>query len=554
MVSATMGRLSGLLPLLALFGGSVTGAAVDAGLQSRATSFNNPVLWEDYPDVDVFRIGSTFYYSSSTFAYSPGAPVLKSYDLVNWTPITHSVPTLNFGSKYNLTSGTPGAYVKGIWASTLRYRRSNDKFYWYGCVDGKTYIWTSSGTNAGTNNGEVDASKWVWESHPAINTCYYDCGLLIDDDDKMYVSYGNPNIQVAQLSSDGLSQVSTKVVYTPPSGTTIEGSRMYKVNGTYYILVTRPADAEWVLKSTSGPLGPYTQRSLVDRISGPLSNAGFSHQGGMVDTPDGKWYYVAFMDSYPGGRIPVVAPLKWTSDGWPQVVTDSQGHWGTSYPMPVQTTKTVPDGTELDEFKSAPLSAHWEWNHNPDTTKFSFDGGLVLKTATVTGDLYGARNTLTRRIAGPKSSGTFRLDLSKMSDGDRAGAVLFRDTAAYIGVWKQGNSAQIVVVDGLALTQSSWTTASTGKTAATGPTVSNTSDVWFRIEADITPAFGTNTARTTSFSYSVDGGKTFVKLGPAFSMSNTWQYFTGYRFGVFNFATKALGGEVKVKSFQMQHL
>ena len=46
-----------------------------------------------------------------------------------------------------------------------------------------------------------------------IDTCYYDCGMLIDDDDTMYVSYGSTNINVAQLSDDGLSQVSTQVVF-----------------------------------------------------------------------------------------------------------------------------------------------------------------------------------------------------------------------------------------------------------------------------------------------------------------------------------------------------
>lgn len=83
-------------------------------LAERATTFNNPVLWEDYPDLEVIRVGDVFYYTSSTFAFSPGAPVLKSYDLVNWTPVTHSVPTLNFGTKYNLNSATDRAYVKGM--------------------------------------------------------------------------------------------------------------------------------------------------------------------------------------------------------------------------------------------------------------------------------------------------------------------------------------------------------------------------------------------------------------------------------------------------------
>jgi beta-xylosidase len=54
-------------------------------LAPRASTFTNPPLWEDYPDLEVIRVGDAFYYTSSTFAFSPGAPVLKSYDLVNCT-------------------------------------------------------------------------------------------------------------------------------------------------------------------------------------------------------------------------------------------------------------------------------------------------------------------------------------------------------------------------------------------------------------------------------------------------------------------------------------
>ncbi|EOA83411.1 hypothetical protein ACJQWK_00084 [Exserohilum turcicum] len=526
-----------------------------SALMSRATTFNNPILWEDYPDLDVFRVGDVFYYSSSSFAFSPGAPVLKSYDLVNWTPVTHSVPTLNFGSQYNLESSTSRAYVKGIWASSLRYRNSTDKFMWVGCVQstGNTYLWTSDGQGAGKNNGEV--SSWNWQSGGTISgaSCYYDNGIFIDDDDTIYVAYGNTNIQVAQLNKDGTAQVRSQQVYKDPNGLYIEGSRMYKVNGNYYIFVTRPASAEWVLKSKS-PWGPYEAKILVNSISGPLSNAGFSHQGGIVDTKDGKFYYVAFMDSYPGGRIPVAAPLTWSADGWPSVVKDSNGAWGKSYPMPVQTSKTVPPPTGIDSFTGSALGAAWEWNHNPDNTKWSLlggSGGLKLSTATVTSDLYSARNTLTHRILGPKSSGTFRLDISKMANGDRAGAVLFRDTAAYIGVHKTASGSQLVMVNGLAL-NTDWTTKSTGTVAATGPSLgSSVTDLWLQIRADITPAFGTNTARQNTFWYSTDG-KTFIQLGPAFGMANTWQFFTGYRFGAFNFATSQLGGSVTVKSFDMQ--
>jgi len=541
--------LLGLSPLGALSAPSPN-PENDHSLSPRATTFSNPVLWEDYPDLDVFRVGDVFYYSSSTFAYSPGAPVLRSYDLVNWEPVTHSVPTLNFGAKYNLGS-SGSAYVKGIWASSLRYRASNDKFYWMGCVDGKTHISTAPGNGAAQKKGEV--SNWNWTSQTPINTCYYDCGILVDDDDTMYVVYGNTDIQVAQLSADGLKQVKSQSVYKQSD--TIEGARMYKINGTYYILVTRPAHSEYVLKSKS-PWGPYTMKTLVASIKGPLTNAGYAHQGGIVNTQDNKWYYVAFLDSYPGGRIPVLAPLTWTSDGWPQLVTDN-GSWGKTYPMPVQTNKTVASPVGTDEFKGMYLSHEWEWNHNPDSTGWYLaggtDGGLGLRTADMTTDLFAARNTLTHRIIGPKSSGTFRLNISKMKDGDRAGAVLFRDRAAYIGIHKDGDTSTIVMVNSLTLSESNWQTASKGTVAARGPTITGGSEIWLRIQADITPAFGMSQERTTTFSYSTDGTK-FTSLGPAFSMSNSWRYFTGYRFGVFNFATKALGGEVLVKSFTMQRV
>jgi beta-xylosidase len=508
------------------FGASLLAMTTASPVEPRATTYNNPVLWEDYPDLDVFRVGDVYYYSSSTFAFSPGAPVLKSYDLVNWTPVSHSVPTLNFGDKYNLPSSTNRAYVKGIWASTMRYRKSSDTFYWLGCVqsEGKTYIWTSPGSNAAANNGEV--SSWNWTAKGSLPTCYYDAGLFIDDDDTMYVAYGNTKISVAQLNKDGTSQVKTQQVYASPGGESIEGSRMYKKGGFYYIFVTKPADDEWVLKASS-PWGPYERKVLIDSIAGPLTNAGNAHQGGVVDTKDGKWHYMAFMDSYPGGRIPVLAPLTWSSDGWPSVERVNN-EWGKSYPMPVSTSKMVPAPTGLDSFTGTALSHEWEWNHNPDNS-----------------------NTLTHRIIGPKSSGTFRIDISKMGDGDRAGAVLFRDVAGYIGVHKDGSTAKLVMVNNLSL-NTDWTTKSTGSVAATGPTLAaSATDLYLRIQADITPAFGTSTSRTATFSYSTDG-KTFTQLGGAFALTNTWQFFTGYRYGVFNFATKALGGEITAKSFEMK--
>lgn len=523
-------------------------------LEKRATTFNNPILWEDYPDLEVIRVGDVYYYTSSTFAFSPGAPILKSYDLVNWTPVSHSVPVLDFGSQYNLPSSTSRGYVGGIWASSLRYRESTDTFYWLGCIQsaGKSYLYTSSNSGAKANNGEV--TNWNWKATATFNKCYYDNGLLIDDDDTIYVAYGNNDINVAQLNKDGTAEVKSQKVYN--NGQYIEGSRMYKINGYYYIFVTKPSTDEYVLRSKS-PWGPYEQRVLVQGIKGPLSSAGAAHQGGIVGTKDNKWYYIAFLDSYPGGRIPVSAPITWSSDGWPSLVKDSSGGWGLTYPMPVQTSKTVPPPTGTDSFTGTSLSHEWEWNHNPDTSKFKLlggSGGLQLSTATVTNDFYSARNTLTHRVLGPKSAATFRLDISKLSDGDRTGAALFRDQSAYIGIHREGSTNKLVYVTGLSLDQANgWKTSGTGSVSATGNLPSGATEVWFKVQADITPAFGTSTQRSASFWYSTDGSN-FTRLGGDFKLNNNWQFFTGFRFAVFNFATRAVGGSVLVKSFEMKSI
>jgi beta-xylosidase len=496
-----------------------------------SSTYANPVLWEDLADADVFRVGDTFYYTASTMHYSPGAPILRSYDLLHWEFAGHAVPNLDFGSNaYNLTGGR--AYVKGIWASALNYRRSNGTFYWIGCVEfNRTYVYTAT------------TVEGPWQKRSQINNCYYDAGLLIDDDDTMYVAYGNTNISVAQLSADGLSQVRTQQVFSTPSSVgTLEGSRMYKINGNYYIFLTRPANGQYILKSTSGPFGPYTLRQVLLNLPGPISGGGVPHQGGLVQTQGGAWYYMAFVDAYPGGRVPVLAPITWTSDGWPQLQTVN-GAWGASYPMPnvPQPPRQMKPPTGTDTFTA--LGPEWEWNHNPDNTRWSTGSGLRLQAATVTNDLYNARNTLTHRILGPSSTATIQLDYSAMRDGDRAGLALLRDSSAWIGVKRDNGQTRVAMVNGLTM-DGSWNTTGTG-TEAAGANVSG-GRIWLRVNADIRPGTG----RQGRFSYSTDGVN-FTALGPGFSMNNAWQFFMGYRYGIFDYATQSLGGAVTVSRFDL---
>jgi beta-xylosidase len=518
-----------------LFSSMLIGGLAAAHGQSvptvNASAFRNPVLWEDLADIDILRVGDAYYYSASNMAYSPGAPVLRSYDLVHWEYIGHSIPVLDFSPAYDMQGGR--AYVKGSWASFLGYRKSNKTFYWGGCIEfKKTHIYTATDP-AGP-----------WKKHAILDQCYYDAGLLVDDDDTMYVAYGNKKISVAQLSPDGTQQVKAQQVFqTPPEIGTLEGSRFYKINGNYYIFTTRPADGEYVLRSTTGPFGPYEMHKLLRGSTGPIAGGGTPHQGGIVQTPEGKWYYMAFQDAFPGGRVPVLAPLQWDADGWPSLPLEDN-HWAASYPLPTSpSTHPIRSLTGTDLFKGSQLGPEWEWNHNPDNSHWSLHNGLQLQSATVTDDLYSARNTLTHRILGPTSTATILVDVSKMQDGDRSGLAMFRDSSAWVGVRRDDGKLRLVMMNNLTMDRR-WNTTSTGKEVASVPLTKH--KLWLRVAADIHP--GPNHAAT--FSYSLDG-KSFQLIGEPFEMTTAWQFFMGYRYGIFNYSTKQLGGSISVKSFTL---
>jgi beta-xylosidase len=497
----------------------------------QSGNFTNPVLYEDFADNDISRVNDTYYYSASNMHFSPGAPILRSYDLVTWEFVGHSVPSLNFGPQYNMT-GNQTAYREGTWASTLRYRESNGLWYWIGCIDfWTTYIYTATNVSG------------PWEQSASMpGNCYYDCGLLIDDDDTMYVVYGSTNVSVAQLAADGLSQVKTQHVFNASDigRNGIEGNRLYKKDGYYYILDDDSQGTTVVWKAKT-PFGPYTGKIIVDNINSPVPDGGTLDQGSLIETQNGDWYFMSFSWAYPSGRLPVLAPITWGSDGFPILTTDSSGGWGASYANPLP-PRPLSNWTGTDTFQGTELGVSWEWNHNPDATKYAVNNGLTLSTATITDDLFHARNTLVHRLHGEFPVGTVGINFANMADGDIAGLAAFRDVTSWIGVLRNGTSYTLQVRVNSTQDESTWATTSTGIVAASIPITSL--KLWLRVSMDAR-ASGTKLAQ---FSYSTDGS-TFTDLGPEAPLSSGWQIFVGYRFGIFNFATKALGGSVLVSEF-----
>lgn len=107
--------------------------------------FSNPVLYQDLADVDIMRHNDAFYYSASTMHFSPGAPILRSYDLVNWEYFSHSVHWLDFnpGNNYKITGGS--AYNAGIYASFFNFNPQVKTWFWGGCItnDYRTHVYTA---------------------------------------------------------------------------------------------------------------------------------------------------------------------------------------------------------------------------------------------------------------------------------------------------------------------------------------------------------------------------------------------------------------------------
>jgi beta-xylosidase len=86
-------------------------------------TFKNPIIYADYSDPDVIRVGDNFYMTSSSFNCIPGLPILHSKDLVNWRIISYALQSFPSDDFNKPQLG------KGVWAPAIRYH--NGEFYIY---------------------------------------------------------------------------------------------------------------------------------------------------------------------------------------------------------------------------------------------------------------------------------------------------------------------------------------------------------------------------------------------------------------------------------------
>jgi len=263
-------------------------------INAQENNAHNPVIFADVPDMAMMRVGDTYYMSSTTMHMSPGVPIMRSKDLVNWQIVNYAYDTLANVDAMNLDNGK-STYGKGSWASSIRYHNGTYYVSTFAQTTGKTYIYSTK---------NIEKGPW---KRVTFQPAFHDHSLFFDDDGKVYMVWGNGKLRITELNEDvsgikpgGVDQVLIENA-SAPAGSSIglgaEGSQLLKVKGKYYLF-----NITW-------PRG--SMRTVVihraDKITGPYEGkVGFQDlgvaQGGLIDMPNGEWYSYLFRDNGAVGR------------------------------------------------------------------------------------------------------------------------------------------------------------------------------------------------------------------------------------------------------------
>jgi beta-xylosidase len=494
--------------------------AVTVLLNRSNAQATNPIIFADVPDLSMIRVKDTYYMSSTTMHMSPGVPIMKSKDLVNWKLVNYAYDTLASVDALNLANGK-STYGRGSWASSIRFHKGIYYVTTFAQTTGKTHIYSTA-----------NIEKGPWKA-VSFKPSYHDHSLFFDDDGRTYLLYGNGKINLVELNDD-LSGIKTGGIQQTvienaslPAGTDImlgaEGSQLYKVNGKYYLF-----NIVW-------PRGGMRTVLIhrADKITGPyegrvgLQDLGVA-QGGLIDMPDGRWYAYLFRDYGAVGRIPYLVPVSW-ENGWPILGVNNKVPEILDLPAGKGMIPGIVSPDAFTRSKNEPLlPLAWQWNHNPDNSLWSVTerkGFLRLKTGRIDTSFLLARNTLTQRTIGPVCTGSILLDISHMKEGDFAGLGLLQKNYGLLGVSVNGSSKAIVMIN-----------AGSGKPEEVQRIPFHQQKVFFKAECDFT-----GMKDIAWFFYSLDGIN-WIPAGIPLKMSYTLPHFMGYRFALFNYATMYTGG------------
>ncbi|HET9569869.1 MAG TPA: glycoside hydrolase 43 family protein [Bacteroidales bacterium] len=468
--------------------------------------YRNPILYSDFSDPDACKAGDTYYMVASSFNCVPGLPILESKDLVNWKMTTYAL-----GRQVPEDVFDKPQHGNGVWAPSIRFH--NNEFYiYYPDPDYGFYRITSKSAS-----GPWSEPLLVKKGKGLI-----DCCPFWDNNGEMYLSYalagsraGNKSvILVAKMNEDGTKMVGDgRIVFDGHQGNeTIEGSKMYKRNGFYYIFA--PAGGvvpgwQEVLRSKS-PFGPYENRTVMHQGSSKINGP---HQGAWVTTDTGEDWFLNFQDVGTVGRIVHLNPMKWVND-WPVIGVDKNntgcGEPVSEYAKP-NVGKSYPIETPVvsDEFNSTELGLQWQWQANPVAYWYfcnALNGGWLRLYSYKVPDhyksLWDVPNLLLQKVPAPEFTATAKIRFEPDSRyfGERCGLVLMGLDYALLSLENTDK--------GIVLSQNNCLKADKGGTEEVKASVLlSQKELYLRISF--------TEGKNVRFSYSLDGRK-FLDLGGMF--------------------------------------
>lgn len=471
-------------------------------------TYQNPVLYADYSDPDVVRVGPDYYLTSSSFNAAPGLQILHSRDLVNWTIIGAAFTQQLPKARYDLPQ-----HGNGVWAPAIRYHRQEFYIY-YPDPDLGLFV-----TKARNPAGPWSTPVCIKEAKGWIDPC-----PLWDEDGQAYLVHGFAGsragfksvLAVSRMSPDGLSLLGDEVLVFDghDKHPTIEGPKFYKRHGYYYIFAPGGGVATgWqVVLRAKNVFGPYEDRIVLAQGKTPINGP---HQGAWVDTPDGKQdWFLHFQDQGAYGRVVHLQPMTWQND-WPVIGEDSDGD-GTGQPVltyrkPAIKGRPQPLATPAtsDEFSANTLGLQWQWHANPQLGWHFLSGGSAgfLRLYSVPlpegyQNLWQAPNLLLQKLPAEKFTATTKLTFTPRFEGEKVGLVMMGlDYAALTLTSKAGqlHLAQVVCQNADKLTP---------ETTTAPVIVPSKQPIYLRVAV--------REGAKCQFSYSLDGQQ-FQPLGTEFT-------------------------------------
>ncbi len=463
--------------------------------------YRNPVIFADYSDPDVVRVGDDFYMTASSFNAVPALPILHSKDLVNWRLINHAI------QRFDDPAFDVPQHGNGVWAPAIRHH-GGYFFIFYGDPDRGIYM-----VRAADPRGAWDKPVLVKAGEGLI-----DPAPLWDDDGKAWLVHAfaksragfNSVLHVAAMSPDGTRLLGESRLVFDGHGEhpTIEGPKFYKRNGYYYIFAPAggvPQGWQTVLRSRD-VFGPYEDRIVLAQggtdVNGP-------HQGAYLELDDGEGWFVHFQERGAYGRIVHLQPVVW-SGGWPVMGHDEDGD-GTGEPVLEYRKPDV--GTRYarmlpqtgDRFEAASLGLQWQWQANNKPGWYSLTdrvGWLRLYAQpSAAGNLWLVPNLLLQKIPAPAFVATTTVQLQAGDTDLTAGLVVMGTDYAYVAVRRRGDTAELIQV------RARDANAGTRESVSEAVPLIDTERVTLR--ADVADG------AVVQFLYSLDGAD-FVALGDLF--------------------------------------